>query len=52
MIRWIGEPDRCTCTRMIVEDLADTLGCPAGWRFVAGTGWCHNLWERWIARTP
>lgn len=38
---WLGEPAQCTCARMVVATLEETLGCPAGWRWVPGTGWVH-----------
>jgi hypothetical protein len=32
---------------MVVGDLADTLDCPAGWRYAPGIGWLHVLPARW-----
>ena len=39
---WPGEPEQCTCTRLVVATLEETLGCPAGWRYAPGTGWVHQ----------
>lgn len=41
--RWTGEPDRCMCTRMIVDTLEETLSCPGGWRALRDGRWAHVL---------
>jgi hypothetical protein len=46
---WPGQPLRCTCTRMVVATLEETLGCPFGWRYVPGTGWAHPRPARWAS---
>ncbi len=38
-----GEPAECTCTRMVVPAIGETLDCPLAWRYVPGTGWLHPL---------
>jgi hypothetical protein len=40
--RWKDEPRACRCTVRVVADLADTLHCPRGWRWVARISrWVH-----------
>ena len=42
-VRWTGEPSQCTCTAFVAGDLADTLHCPRGWRWVAAIAkWVHS----------
>ena len=41
--RWPGQPETCTCTRMVVATIEETLACPYGWRYAPGTGWVHVL---------
>lgn len=43
-----GEPVTCTCTRMVVGTVEETMSCPAGWYAVEGVGWVHVL----AAATP
>lgn len=46
---WPGQPDTCTCTRMVAAAIEETLGCADGWRWVPRTGWVH----RWpLQRRP
>ena len=53
MIKWLGQPDVCACVLMVVDDLADTLSCPADWRYVPETGkWYHLLWQRLVRSIP
>jgi hypothetical protein len=44
---WTGEPGKCTCPRMVVATLAETLGCPCGcpcgWLWRPGIGFVHVL---------
>lgn len=39
----VDEPAECRCTVLVVEDLADTLHCPEGWRWVPeAEAWVHS----------
>jgi hypothetical protein len=39
---WPGEPDKCRCTRLYVETIDETLGCPRGWRWLQRARlWVH-----------
>lgn len=41
--RWIGEPEKCTCRRIVVATIGETLSCPLGWRYDPRFGWLHLL---------
>jgi hypothetical protein len=41
-VRWAGEPEQCSCIRIVVATIEETLACPYGWRLVPGTGWVHS----------
>lgn len=47
---WAGQPERCTCRRMVVATIEETLDCPAGWRYAPGIGWLHPFPPKWTPR--
>jgi len=49
---WPGEPETCTCTRMVVATIKETLGCPERWGYVPGIGWVHVLTGRRRRQVP
>lgn len=43
---WINDvkpPAECTCTRLVVDTLDETLDCPEGWRYAPwAEAWIHD----------